>query len=139
MQEFDRNFNWEAVNPHTLKFLESGLRTMGEIKPWVDDKIHKWVYTHALFRLYGVGRTPEEAIDHYKQLMVAKIEENIQNRRQPLELFYRQYGGYRKNAGRRPKIIPSIRVSVPKDIAPWLKAEQPWEAIRQLKKQGETE
>jgi hypothetical protein len=133
IQEFDRAFNWEAVNPHTLAHLKSKLRTMGEIKPWFDDAILRWVYTHALFRLYGVGRTPEEAIDHYKQLMVAKIEDNIQNRRQPLELFYRCYGGYRKNAGRPRKLIPCIRISIPKDIGIWVKREAPWEALRQLK------
>ena len=127
-------FNWEDVSDTVKILLEKTLKQVGDLKPWWDERSLGFMYTHYRFRQIGRGQTPEDAIEHYKQLLVVGIQANMKNNCHYSD-FHTKRGGYRPRAG-RPKKDPTERIRVPQDLARWLKIHAPWDALRQLRDEG---
>jgi hypothetical protein len=124
-------FNWDDVSERVKGCLVETLKELGDLKPWFDDRVLAFIYTHYRFRKVGYGRTPEDALEHYKQQLVVGIETNLKNGWHYSD-FHRKRGGCRPHAG-RPKKDPTERMRVPKDLVPWLRTHAPWDALRQLR------
>ncbi len=126
-------FNWDDVSDTVKIFLEKTLKQVGDLKPWWDERSLSFIYTHYRFRKIGIGRTAEDALEHYKQLLAVGIQANLKNNCHYSE-FHTKRGGCRPRAG-RPKKDPTVRMRVPEDLARWLKIHAPWDALRQLRDQ----
>jgi hypothetical protein len=106
------------------KELAIALKEIGTIKPWFDEEVNDWGFSHKLYPVECGGSTPEEVIKKYPLYLKEFIKHRLENKLDSLvEKKTKGHGGRRPGAG-RPKgstIEPTCRISLPMHIAKWLK------------------
>lgn len=103
--------------------LEIALKEVGEIKPWFDDEVDEWVFSHPNYPVEYGGKSSKEVIKNYPKYLREFIKQRLNDNLNPLtEKKTKGHGGCRLGAGRPvgTKKEPTIRVSLPVDIAKWI-------------------
>ena len=122
------------------KELKTALKEIGLITPWFDKAVNEWIFSSPLYPSveYG-GETKAEVIKNYelylKDFIIERLKSNIEPQ---VEKATRGRGGYRTGAG-RPKGTtkePTARLSLPRDIAEWLKDKSHLTQVRNLMMKG---
>jgi hypothetical protein len=117
--------------------LALALQEVGTIRPWFSDVDGFWVFSHTAYPTVDyMGDTPEDTITGYTRILEAFLCERLNG---TVAGFVDQLtvgrGGKRVGAGRPIGSVktPSLRISVPTDIANWLKGQPDhWEQVRKL-------
>ncbi len=122
------------------KELKIALKEIGPITPWFDKAVNEWIFSSLLYPSveYG-GETKEEVIKNYalylKDFIIERLKSNIEPQ---VEKTTKGRGGYKVGAG-RPKGTtkePTTRLSLPRDIAEWLKDKSHLTQVRNLMMKG---
>lgn len=111
-----------ATRKEIKENLELALREIGRIKPWFDDDVNEWIFSHPNYPVEYGGESPEEVIQNYPKYLQEFIKHRLDNKLNPLtEKKTKGHGGKRKGAG-RPKGSTketTKRISLPSDLANW--------------------
>jgi hypothetical protein len=117
--------------------LQIALTEVGEIKPWYDEEVSCWVYSHPLYPSVECGEDSfEEALRVYPLYLREFIEERLADNVAPvIERKTKGRGGARPGAGRPKKPIKAINKSMRlppniANIAGWLRGHP--EAIAEV-------
>lgn len=113
-----------ATTKEIKKHLEIALKEVGEIKPWFDEDVNEWVFSHANYPVEYGGECAEEVIKNYPKYLREFIRQRLNNNLNPLtEKKTKGHGGKREGAGRPIGSVKEEkeRVSLPIDLATWFK------------------
>lgn len=106
------------------KELEIALREIGKIKPWYDEDVNEWIFSHSKYPVEYGGESSEEVLKNYPKYLQEFIKHRLDKKLNPLtEKKTKGHGGKRKGAG-RPKgstMETKQRISLPSDLADWFK------------------
>lgn len=123
-----------ATAKEIKKHLEIALSEIGEIKPWYDRRFKNWIFSHSAYPVEYAGKSKQEVVENYPLYIREFIKERLKNNLSLLtERETKGKGGKRDGAGRPvgSKKEHKMRVSVPDDVAIWLKKYP--EAIPQVR------
>ncbi len=112
-----------ATNEEIENHLNKALKEIGEIKPWFDEEVSEWVFSHPLYPVEYGGESKQETKENYPLYLRDFIEERLNNNLDPfIENQTKGHGGKRAGAG-RPKgsIKPSVTIRLDPDIAGWVR------------------
>ncbi|NGX61027.1 MAG: hypothetical protein K940chlam9_00505 [Chlamydiae bacterium] len=113
-----------ATKKEVKKHLEIALKEVGKIKPWFDEEVQAWIFSHSKYPVRYAGDSKEEVIKNYPLYLQEFIEERLKRNLSPLvEKRTKGKGGKREGAG-RPKGTAKekkIRIYLPEDVASWMK------------------
>lgn len=115
-----------ATQKEVKEHLAVALKEIGAIKPWFDEEVDEWVFSHPNYPIEYGGTSPEEVIKNYPKYLREFIRERLNENLSPLtEKKTKGHGGKRKGAGRPSGSVKEKkeRVSLPKDIAIWFKQD----------------
>jgi hypothetical protein len=104
--------------------LDIALKEIGKIKPWFDEEVNEWGFSHKLYPVECGGSTPEEVIKKYPLYLKEFIQYRLENRLNPLvEKKTKGHAGYRPGASRPTDSTkePKSRICLPSGLANWLK------------------
>lgn len=108
--------------------LKMALKEIGKIKPWFDEEVGEWVFSHALYPVEYGAKSEEEVIENYPKYLREFILHRLENRlEENLERKTKGRGGARPGAGRpkgSKKIIPTKVIRLEAPIAEWVKKHQ---------------
>lgn len=114
-----------ATKKEINKHLKIALQEIGEIKPWYDEELKDWTFTHKNYPVEYGGNSPEEVIKNYPKYLAEFIKYRLDDRVSPIvEKETRGKGGYRPGSGRPKGSIsaePTKQIRLPIDIAVWIK------------------
>lgn len=118
------------------KHLKIALEEIGEIRPTFNKKFNAWIFKHSAYPdVEYAGETSEEVIKNYPRYLREFIKQRLNNNISELvEKKTKGRGGKREGAG-RPKGTqkePTERVSLPIDIAQWIKQPGSIPQVRRL-------
>jgi hypothetical protein len=128
------------ATPKEIKeHLEIALKEVGKIKPWFDDDVNEWIFSHPSYPVEYGGETAEEVVKNYPKYLREFIKQRLNvNLDHLTEKQTKGHGGKRLGAG-RPKELgkeKKERISLPKDITSWFRANpQAIEMTRRTMKQ----
>lgn len=117
------------------KHLKIALREVGKIKPWFSKEYKAWIFSHELYPVEYAGDTEKEVIQNYPLYLKEFIKHRLQDRLSPLmEKKTKGHGGVRENVGRPKgsKKEEHVRMSLPKEIAAWLKTPGTLTHVREM-------
>lgn len=117
------------------KHLRIALTEIGEIKPWFSKEYKAWLFFHELYPVEYAGDTKDEVIHNYPLYLKEFIKHRLQDRLSPLmEKKTKGHGGVRVGAGRPKGSIKEehVRISLPKEIAVWLKTPGTINHVREM-------
>lgn len=114
-----------ATKKEIDEHLKIALEEVGEIKPWFDEEVNCWVFSHKNYPVEYGGNSVKEVIKNYPKYLREFIAHRLDGRVSEInERETKGRGGNREGAG-RPKgsrsAEPTIQIRVPADIAAWLK------------------
>jgi hypothetical protein len=114
-----------ATQKEIEKHLKIALEEIGRIKPWFDEEVDCWVFSHKNYPVEYGGDSEKEVIKNYPKYLREFIAHRLDGRVSEInEKETKGRGGYREGAG-RPKGTKSaelkIQIRVPPDIAAWLR------------------
>lgn len=115
--------------------LNIALKEIGEIKPWFDEEVNEWIFSHTNYPVEYGGMSPEEVIKNYPRYLREFIKHRLNDNLSPLtERKTKGHGGKRLGAGRPQGSIKEEkeRISLPKDLVYWFKHDP--EAISRARK-----
>lgn len=108
--------------------LKIALDEIGKIKPWFDEEVNEWVFSHHLYPVEYGGESPEEVIENYPKYLREFIKHRLSDRVEPLvEKKTKGRGRVRAGAG-RPKgskhteETKTVRLKV--SVARWVKEHE---------------
>lgn len=113
--------------------LSIALNEVGEINPWYDKRYKAWIFSHEAYPVEYAGDTAREVIKNYPLYLKEFIKHRLENRLSPLmEKKTKGHGGAREGAGRPKgsKKEEQVRISLPKEIAIWLKMPGTMDHVR---------
>jgi hypothetical protein len=125
-----------ATHKEIKKHLEIALKEIGKIKPWFDEDVNEWVFSHPNYPVEYGGKSAAEVIKNYPKYLREFIRQRLNNNLNPLtEKKTKGHGGKREGAGRPQGSVKEEkeRVSLPKDLASWFK-QDPEAAIELTRK-----
>lgn len=116
--------------------LKSALKEIGDIKPWFDEELEDWTFSHPAYPVEYGGKTREDVIENYPKYLEEFIKQRLSNNlSEQVEKRTKGKGGFRLGSG-RPKgskrAEPTKQVRVPEDIAQWIKQPGMIEIIRKM-------
>jgi hypothetical protein len=118
------------------KHLKMALEEVGTIKPTYSKKFNAWIFRHAAYPdVEYAGDSPEEVVKNYPLYLREFIKQRLNNNISELvEKKTKGRGGMREGAGRPKgtKKEPTERVSLPVDIAKWIRRPGSIPQVRQL-------
>lgn len=116
--------------------LEIALEEIGEIKPIFSRKFNVWIFKHSAYPdVEYAGESKADVIKNYPLYLRDFIKHRLNANIDPsVEKKTKGRGGIRKGAGRPKgtKKEPTERVSLPKDIAQWIKHPESITIVRAL-------
>jgi hypothetical protein len=121
----------KEINEH----LKIALKEIGKIKPWFDKNFNAWIFSHKAYPVEYAGESPEEVVKNYPLYLKDFIAERLEDNLDPMtEKQTKGRGGKREGAGRPKgsKKETKLRVSLPKDIALWIKNPVAISCIRKM-------
>ncbi len=124
-----------ATTKEIKEHLNIALKEVGSIKPWFDDDVNEWVFSHPNYPVEYGGESPEEVIQNYPKYLQEFIKHRLNDNLNPLtEKKTKGHGGKREGAGRPKGSLkkPTKRVSLPMDIAAWITQPEAMEQVRRL-------
>ncbi|MEN8236120.1 MAG: hypothetical protein ABFQ95_01005 [Pseudomonadota bacterium] len=116
--------------------LNVALREVGNIKPWYDECVEAWVFSHEKYPVEYAGDSKEEVIENYPKYIKEFIKHRLNRNLSPImENKTTGRGGYRPGSGRPTgtKKEPKQRIYAPEDVAFWLKDNENLALVRVLK------
>ena len=124
-----------ATTKEIKEQLEFALREIGNIKPWFDEDVNEWIFSHPNYPVEYGGESLEEVIQNYPKYLQEFIKQRLEDNLNPLtEKKIKGHGGKRERAGRPvgTKKEPTKRISLPLDIASWITQPNAIEQVRKL-------
>jgi hypothetical protein len=124
-----------ATKQEVKKHLEIALKEIGEIKPWFDDEVNEWVFSHPNYPVEYGGETAKEVIKNYpkylREFITHRLNDNLNPR---TEKKTKGHGGKRTGSGRPKGTVkePTKRIALPIDIAAWISQPESIERVRKL-------
>ncbi len=115
--------------------LNIALQEVGRIKPWFDEEVNEWIFSHPSYPVEYGGESPEEVIRNYPKYLREFIKHRLNGTLNPLtEKKTKGHGGKREGAGRPKGILKEStkRVSLPMDVATWITHPEVIQQIRKL-------
>ena len=112
-----------ATAKEIKEHLDIALKEVGKIKPWFDEEVNEWVFSHPNYPVEYGGESAEEVIKNYPKYLREFIKQRLNANLNPLtEKRTKGHGGLRPGAGRPlgSKKEPKLRVSLPEDVASWI-------------------
>ena len=128
-----------ATKKELEEHLKIALKEVGEIKPWFDEEVTAWIFSHPAYPVEYGGESAEEVIENYPKYLREFIRHRLNNRLHPvMEKQTKGRGGKRVGAGRPTgtKKAPTKVVRLPKDIAEWFDQPSAIPQVRQLIAKG---
>lgn len=125
-----------ATSKEIKEHLEIALREIGEIKPWFDEEVSEWIFSHSKYPVEYGGESSDEVIKNYPKYLREFIKHRLNDNLNPLtEEKTKGRGGKREGAGRPVGSTkePTKRISLPVDIAKWIKHPAALQKVRKLK------
>lgn len=122
-----------AARKEIQEHLEIALKEVGKIKPWFDEDVNEWIFSHHKYPVEYGGESPEEVIKNYPKYLREFIKHRLNNKLNPLtEKKTKGRGGQREGAGRPKGTIkePTKRVTLPMDIASWITMPEAMQQVR---------
>lgn len=113
-----------ATTKEIKEHLEIALKEVGKIKPWFDEDVNEWIFSHPKYPVEYGGKSSEEVIKNYPKYLREFIKYRLDNRLNPLtEKKTKGNGGKRGGAGGSKESEKEIkdRISLPKDLVFWFK------------------
>jgi len=113
-----------ATKKEIKEHLKIALKEVGQIKPWFDEEVSSWIFSHPKYPVEYGGDSPEEVIKNYPKYLETFIEERLNCNLSPItEMETKGRGGKREGAGRPKGSVkePKERLYLPVDIAEWFK------------------
>lgn len=113
-----------ATAKEIKEHLEIALKEIGKIKPWFDEEVEEWIFSHPDYPVEYGGVSVKETTENYPKYLREFIKQRLNNNLSPLtEKKTKGHGGKRTGAGRPRGIAKEEkqRVSLPKDLASWFK------------------
>ena len=85
------------VTPKEIKeHIEIALKKVGTIKPWFDEDVQEWIFSHPSYPVEYGGNTPAEVVTNYPKYLREFIKQRLNNNLDPLtEKQNRGHGGKR--------------------------------------------
>ena len=116
----------DMATPKEIKeHLAIALREVGKIKPWFDDEVNEWTFSHPSYPVEYGGETAKEVIRNYPKYLREFIKQRLNDNLDHLtKRQTKGHGGERPGAG-RPKgsvIEEKERISLRKDITSWFRS-----------------
>jgi len=125
-----------ASKKEVEKHLKIALEEVGPINPWFDKEYDAWIFSSKIYPdVEYAGESAEEVKENYHLYLRDFIEERLNdNLACHIEKATKGRGGKRDGAGRPKgtKKEAKIRVSVPVDVADWLKDPAAIPQVRRL-------
>ncbi len=124
-----------ATTKEIKEHLNIALKEVGPIKPWFDDDVNEWIFSHPNYPVECGGESPKEVIQNYPRYLQEFIKHRLNENLNPLiEKKTKGHGGKREGAGRPKGSLkePTKRVSLPIDIATWITQPEAMEQVRKL-------
>ncbi len=116
--------------------LKVALEEIGEINPIFNKRFKAWIFKHPAYPdVEYAGESEEEVIENYPLYLRDFIKHRLNANIDPLiEKKTKGRGGLRKGAGRPRGTTkePTERISLPKDIAQWIKNPDAISKVRAL-------
>jgi hypothetical protein len=115
-----------ATQKEIKEHLKIALQEVGKIKPWFDEDVNEWVFSHPNYPVEYGGNSAAEVIKNYPKYLREFIRQRLNNNLNPLtEKQTKGHGGKREGAGRPKGTLKEtkIRISLPKDLASWFKQD----------------
>ena len=116
--------------------LKIALREIGEIKPVFNKKFNAWIFKHRAYPdVEYAGESEKDVIKNYPLYLRDFIRHRLDANIDPaIEKKTKGRGGIREGAGRPKgtKKTPTERISLPKDIAQWIKHPESIMKVRAL-------
>lgn len=113
-----------ATRKEIKEHLEVALREIGTIKPWFDEEVNEWIFSHRDYPVEYGGESAQEVVKNYPKYLAEFIKHRLSDNLSPLtEKKTKGHGGKRPGAGRPKGTIKerTIRISLPSDLANWFK------------------
>jgi len=113
------------ATPKEIKeHLTIALEEIGKIKPWFDEDVQEWIFSHPSYPVEYGGETSKEVVTNYPKYLREFIKQRLNDNLDPItEKQTRGHGGKRAGAG-RPKGSTKEekeRINLPKDLASWFR------------------
>jgi hypothetical protein len=124
-----------ATSKEIKEHLEIALKEVGKIKPWFDDEVNEWIFSHPSYPVEYGGETAEEVIQNYPKYLREFVKQRLNDNLDRLtEKQTKGHGGKRSGAGRPKGSVKEEkeRISLPKDITSWFRAHP--QAIEMIRK-----
>lgn len=64
--------------------LETALKEIGKIKPWFDEDVNEWIFSHPNYPVEYGGEFPSEVIENYPKYLAEFIKHRLNNNLSPL-------------------------------------------------------
>jgi len=115
-----------ATQKEIKEHLEIALKEVGKIKPWFDEEVNEWIFSHPNYPVEYGGKSPQEVIKNYPKYLREFIRQRLNNNLSPLtEKKTKGHGGKRQGAGRPRGSVKEKkeRVNLPQDLAYWFKQD----------------
>lgn len=113
-----------ATRKEIKEHIEIALKEIGNIKPWFDEEVNEWIFSHPNYPVEYGGETPSEVIQNYPKYLWEFIKHRLDDKLNPLtEKKTKGHGGKREGAGRPQGTVKGekLRISLPADLASWFK------------------
>lgn len=125
-----------ATSKEIKEHLEIAINEIGVIKPWFDEDVNEWIFSHSNYPVEYGGESPEEVIKNYPKYLREFVKHRLNDKLNPLtEKKTKGHGGIRQGSG-RPKGSTkekTIRVTLPLDIAIWITEPHMIEHLRAIR------
>ncbi len=115
-----------ATTKEIKEHLEIALKEIGEIRPWFDEEVNEWIFSHAKYPVEYGGESFKEVIKNYPKYLREFIKQRLNdNLNLLIENKTKGHGGKREGAGRPTGTIKEnkARISLPKDLVSWFKTD----------------
>ena len=114
-----------AAQKEIKEHLALALKEVGKIRPWFDEDVNEWIFSHPNYPVEYGGETPEEVVKNYPKYLREFIKQRLNDNLDPLtERQTKGHGGKRPGVGKSKDSVKDVkeRIMLPKDITDWFKA-----------------
>jgi len=124
-----------ATKQEIEKELNIALKEIGDIVPWYDKRFKMWIFSHPLYPVEYAGDSVEEVIENYPLYLKELIIHRLKGQLNPVTEKETLGRAGKRTAAGRPRDTekePEVRLSLPFDIAEWIRQKTHWPAVRKL-------
>ncbi len=113
-----------ATKKEIEEHLKISLKEIGKIKPWFDEDVNAWIFSHGLYPVEYAGETREEVIENFQKYMREFVKQRLNdNLSDTVERRTFGHGGKREGSGRHIGTTkePKTRIYMPVELAEWFR------------------